>query len=209
MRRNVLACSATILAFLIPADALAATFFVDPTAPGADDGSSWADAFADLQSALALATNGDEIRVAGGTYVPGPTRSDTFRLPSGVVTRGSFGGYSSPEPDARDFDATPSILSGEIGTPTRDDNCYSVVDASGTAAGTTLDGFVVTRGHAWGGGTERGGGLYTNLGSPTLRDVRFADNVSRWHGAGDLGGRRIIKKKKKKEIIKIIYFIRR
>ena len=49
-----------------------AIIFVDADATGANDGSSWADAFNDLQYALAFAQYDDEIRVAQGIYKPGP-----------------------------------------------------------------------------------------------------------------------------------------
>ncbi len=47
-----------VLAFVSPATA---QVFVDANATGNDDGTSWDDAFPDLQAALANATGGDEI----------------------------------------------------------------------------------------------------------------------------------------------------
>jgi len=44
--------------------------YVDDDARGADDGSSWEDAFRYLQDGLAAASAGDEIRVAAGVYRP-------------------------------------------------------------------------------------------------------------------------------------------
>ncbi len=49
---------------------LPAIYYVDSDAPTGGDGSSWADAFNDLQDALAVALTGDEIRVAQGLYSP-------------------------------------------------------------------------------------------------------------------------------------------
>jgi hypothetical protein len=44
--------------------------YVDDDAAGANDGSSWIDAYPCLQNALTFATHGDEIRVAEGIYKP-------------------------------------------------------------------------------------------------------------------------------------------
>ena len=50
---------------------------------GQQDGSSWNDAFPDLQQALAVSMDGDEIWVSQGTYYPTTTtdRSISFVLP--------------------------------------------------------------------------------------------------------------------------------
>src|SRR6187402_1979832 len=60
---------------------------VDASAPPGGDGSSWASAIADLQTALARARSGDSIWVAAGVHKPGPpgaSRESTFRLRDGV-----------------------------------------------------------------------------------------------------------------------------
>ncbi|MBN2271229.1 MAG: hypothetical protein JXN61_11485 [Sedimentisphaerales bacterium] len=46
--------------------------YVDANAPGQETGKCWTDAYTDLQPALLEALAGDEIRVAGGVYPPGP-----------------------------------------------------------------------------------------------------------------------------------------
>lgn len=52
------------------------TLYVDDNASGKNNGSSWDDAFNDLQNALAVAYPGSEIRVAQGIYTPeGPLHS--------------------------------------------------------------------------------------------------------------------------------------
>ncbi len=77
--------------------------FVDADATGAGNGRSWADAYVDLQDALALAANTcvavSEIWVAEGTYRPdlgvgiiGGDQNATFELVSGVKIYGGFAG---------------------------------------------------------------------------------------------------------------------
>ena len=51
-------------------EAATTTLYVDVNASGANDGSSFTDAFADLQFAIDVACEGTEIRVAQGTYLP-------------------------------------------------------------------------------------------------------------------------------------------
>ena len=75
------------------------TIYVDADAAGANDGTSWADAFTFLQDALADANSADkpvEIRVAQGTYRPNRTASEpngtgdrtgTFQLINGVALK--------------------------------------------------------------------------------------------------------------------------
>ena len=58
-------------------------WYVNLSAAGADDGTSWADAYDDLHDALDAAGSGDEIWVATGAYEPDRGTGDrtaTFQL---------------------------------------------------------------------------------------------------------------------------------
>lgn len=59
-----------VFSLMIVSSASARIVYVDTDATGENDGSSWADAFNDLQDALTVAQYGDEIRVAQGIYTP-------------------------------------------------------------------------------------------------------------------------------------------
>jgi len=98
--------------------------FVDASAYGANDGTTWADAYPYLQDALADADASEkpvEIRVAQGIYRPDQgmrqtpgDRSATFQLPNGTTVNGGYAGIAGPEPDARDINVYRSILSGDL-----------------------------------------------------------------------------------------------
>ena len=61
----------TIIAALALAHAARSeTIYVDQSATGANNGQDWANAFLELQSALAEASPGDEIWVAEGNHRP-------------------------------------------------------------------------------------------------------------------------------------------
>ncbi len=135
-----------------------AIVYVDKDAAGLNDGSSWTDAFTDLQEALEWATCAgvDEIWVADGTYLPtgGSDRSVSFQLVNGVTL---YGGFSGMETSAADRDSLGggTILSGDIGQPGFDeDNSYHVVVGSGTDSTAVLNGFTVTAGYADGSDTD-------------------------------------------------------
>ena len=177
-----------ILAFLLSALSLlvaflpagAGTIFVSVGATGADNGSSWADAYTDLQSALTTAISGDAIWVAAGTYKPtsGSDRDATFQLASGVALYGGFEGTETLL-GQRDWVANATILSGDIGIPDdSSDNSYIVVTGSSTDATAVLDGFTVTAGAGY-----AGAGMMNDNGSPTVVNVTFSRNVADY-GAG-------------------------
>lgn len=132
------------------------------------DGSSWTKAYRNLHDGLAAAQPGDTIRVADGTYGPdegaGITPGDraaSFVVPNNVTVLCGYAGYGAPNPDARDVEAYPTILSGDLngddlwGILNLSDNSYHVVRASGSG---TLDGAIITAGNANGAGDDGCGG---------------------------------------------------
>jgi Right handed beta helix region len=189
------ALSLSLMLALAPV-AAADTLFVDADlATGADDGSSWPDAFQGalgLQDALAAAVAGDQIFVAQGTYLATDTgvRTISFALKIGVEVYGSFlGGETSPA-ERPPFGTAPSVLSGDLagndGLAIFSDNTIHLVTTTGTDATAVLDGFVVSSGAAAAAGAnnDRGAGILC-LGavSPTIRNCRFVGNRCTFGGA--------------------------
>lgn len=88
---------------------------------GACDGSSWPDAFTDLQEALdeaaALSVSVPaEVWVAAGTYLPDRGTGDrtlSFHLHNNVALYGGFAGWEVRR-DQRDFRVNETILSGDL-----------------------------------------------------------------------------------------------
>jgi len=184
--------------------------YVDPDAPGADDGTSWENAYNFLQDALAEAnSNGDvnEMRVAEGTYKPDAVSTDpngsgdrnaTFQLIGGVRVYGGYAGYGHSSPDDRNVGLYRSILSGDLSGDdgpdfvNNDENSYHVVTGSGTDSTAVLDGFIIMGGNAdhehdnappRNFGIHFGGGLVNSYGNPTLANCTFTGNNSH-HGGG-------------------------
>jgi len=120
------------------------TIYVDDNATGLNDGSSWENAYPDLQDALAVAAYNDDIRVGQGTYKPTSSsdRTISFQLVNGVTLRGGYAAVGTANPDARDVILYETILSGDIGTiSVTTDNSYNVIDCSGSDSTSMLIGF--------------------------------------------------------------------
>ncbi len=159
--------------------------FVDTQAQGANNGLSWANAYIDLQEALAEAKPGDQIWIAGGIYRPVASglRTHSFELVSGVELHGGFDG-SENWLHERDPAAPETILSGDIGTVGNpDDNLYHVISATHVISSTVLEGLTINGGNADGNGENGlGGGLYSKGGSLRLINVTFAGNAAIYGG---------------------------
>jgi len=172
--------------------------YVRAAATGANNGTSWENAFRDLQDAITIATSGDTILVAQGTYFPtdDTDREKRFLLKNGVVILGGFNGTECLT-SQRDPMLYETILSGDIGVPgDSTDNSFHVLFTLGTDSTTVLDGFTITRGQAihpdggaYSGHLDKGGGLYVGTiatlphANPRIRNCRFISNVGKNGGA--------------------------
>jgi hypothetical protein len=150
--------------------------YVNLAATGANNGTSWANAYTSLQTAINAAGAGSQVWVAAGTYKPtsyldpkvtNDPRSRFFLLKGGVSVLGGFAGMET-QLDQRDVEANPTILSGDFsgndsatwppvvgndgnvgsGDFTRSENAYHVVGALGQTTAPILDGFTITGGNA-------------------------------------------------------------
>ena len=165
------------------------TLYVDPNALGDNSGSSWDNAFTNLQSALSAAFDGDTIKIADGTYKPTTTtnRTVSFLLKNRLGIYGGYAGAGAPNPDARDTTLYPTILSGEIGIErSNSDNSYNVVVCKYLDGPVTLDGLTITRGHANNSAAEQtyhGGGIFIYQCSPSISNCVFTENFASYGGA--------------------------
>ena len=202
------------LAFGIWTSAYAETYDLDDDAPGGN-GLSWPQAFNNLQIALGAAEQSggpDLIKVAQGTYKPGPAgqRLESFVLPTELTLEGGYIGWDEPDPDVRDPDLYVTILSGDIDnndlnspadhwTDIVGGNSLHVItvihpiDQNPSLAHTIeVDGFVITAGDADGEDDQGiGGGAYLDnkhlvpiVPGPKFRKCTFTGNRSNEGGGG-------------------------
>lgn len=107
----------------------AASVYYDSHATGANDGSSWADAYSDLQAAITAAGDGGEVRIAKGVHTPITTKNLSDAITIGNVK--ISGGWSA---DGRVEDPSLTILNGDL----NGDDRY--VDVNGSEICKLLDG---------------------------------------------------------------------
>lgn len=184
-----------------------ATWFVDASNTGTQNGQSWSTAFADLQDAINAATAGDSVFVTSGTYKPtemlgnGNTdRDKCFLLKSGVLVYGGFTGTEGSLNDRASDSASLHVtntttLSGDLGTAgDSSDNAYHVVVSLLHSTTTLLDGFTIRDGYANDTSSvvanglivdrNYGGGISLVTSFTTLKNLVVRDNISSRGGAG-------------------------
>jgi predicted outer membrane repeat protein len=185
----------------VPLSASAATIYVDANATGANDGSSWTNAYNFLQDALADARSHpyiNQIYVAQGIYTPDTSTADpkgtgerlaSFALINGVAF---YGGFPSGGSDTqhRDPSIYETILSGDIGIlGDNSDNCYHIFhhpEGLNLNSSAVLDGFTVTAGNANGPYPHytQGGGMDNYYCNPTIINCLFSYNGAHYYGGG-------------------------
>ncbi|WP_208112424.1 putative Ig domain-containing protein, partial [Pedobacter metabolipauper] len=189
---------------LIALHTSAAIKYVNWNATGANNGTSWNDAYTVLQSALISAVAGDEIWVAKGTYHPTVRAGDGTRdqdkafvlVPNVKI----FGGFAGTETDlaGRNWTTNTTILSGDLdnsGTLTNADAAHVVI-SSGAVGSAELNGFTITGGNVYVPSDSRivnglqistsyGGGIYSESSAPKLINLIVYGNkgaVGNGHG---------------------------
>ncbi len=137
--------------------------YVKANATGANDGTSWANAYISLGTALNAATNGVQVWAAAGTYkpdrdslgnlTPADNRNKTFVLKNGVALYGGFVGTETTLTQ-RNVAANATILSGDIGILNDvTDNIYKIMLVRDLTTATRIDGLTVTLGGGFGQGS--------------------------------------------------------
>ena len=173
---------------------------VDADAVGGGDGAAWGSAFDDLQSALGVAADGDEIWIAAGLYTPSDTDAAvSFALIDGVSLYGGFFGDETQRAQ-RDPELYKSILSGDVDGDDIIGSLYQqvgwnsghIIVASGVSPSTILDGLTVEAGAIGPIGTSAGShlmsgsGLYSIGGSPTINNCVFQYNRAAFSAGGGM-----------------------
>ncbi|MCF8357958.1 MAG: T9SS type A sorting domain-containing protein [Prolixibacteraceae bacterium] len=201
MKKLITLISIILLTFLKVTSA--STIYVDCNATGANNGTSWANAYTSLQTALGAATSGDQIWIAAGTYKPGTTRDSYFAMIEDVKIYGGFAGNETAVNQRTGYgvgEANETILSGDINgddvitgsgatlsITNNEDNCYHVIcnNDNGLTSAALLDGVTITGGNANKSISPQyyGGGMHNDHSSPNLNNVTFSKN-----SAGGGGG---------------------
>ncbi|QTE22997.1 FG-GAP-like repeat-containing protein [Polaribacter cellanae] len=154
--------------------------YVNASATGKNDGTSWANAYTHLQDALAnkkMCIN--EIWVAKGTYTPGNKRTDAFNPTANVKIYGGFNGIETTL-NQRNWKANPTILSGEIGAAGNTDNSYTLLRIK-DKNNITIDGLIFENANANADvgifDDQLGAGIYNyNSNNTTINNCIFRNN---------------------------------
>lgn len=167
------------------------TVYVNPAATGLNTGTSWANAFTDLQTALDDARDNEAVWLVGGTYKPTTANGDrtiAFTTSSKINLIGGFAGTEASAND-RVYATNETILSGDLNgnddtnldpsNALRADNSYRVLVLNSGADTNNviirLERITITSGNANGTGFyNRGAGITKGA---VVRTLTLADCI--------------------------------
>jgi hypothetical protein len=162
----------------------ATVVYVDATVVGGlNTGTSWANAYTSLATALANAPTGAQVWIRAGTYKPTTTtdRTISFTIDRRLSLYGGFAGTETAV-SQRDLSVRRTVLSGDIGAS----DTHRVVWVN--AADVVIDGVEVVGASGATGTSTSGAGIYVAaVTGLVLRDVVIRDNTNAGtdsHGAG-------------------------
>ena len=190
----------TLLVVFLTTTILFGQVYVNQDAIGANDGTSWNNAFTKLQFALDAASPGDQIWIAAGKYVPTGSKPESshFILTTPVELYGGFNGTETSL-QQRDWNTNFTILSGDIlgddqpgdFNNNREENAHHVLIINAGETQTLIDGLIFES------GTSRldansyfpdandipynrwcGGALYIYRSGATIQNCLFRDNYA-------------------------------
>lgn len=164
--------------------------YVNHNASGSNNGTTWANAYTSLSSAIAD-QSANEIWIAAGTYLPGADTSATFTINRPLKIYGGFEGTES-ELNQRDVELYPVVLSGDILgddipgnlSANRSDNSRHIIFVENFSGGSfELDGVTIRGGtnndfieNASSDFVYRGAGIYA-LSPCAIRNCSFFENI--------------------------------
>jgi hypothetical protein len=187
----------TLLLLLLSLCLPARVIYVAFDATGLGDGTSWANAFPDLQDAIdsAVGDGEDSLFVKAGTYYPPRTnfgsdapnviRARTFYNSADVRLFGGFTGIETSL-DQRNWRLNETILSGDLGVVGDDsDNAYHVLKFE-TGTVSEVNGFIIRQGRATGNGSSsNGAGMYIReMDTAILSKLIIEENLATEDGGG-------------------------
>lgn len=155
---------------LVNSYSFSTTLYVDQFASGANNGSSWANAYIELNDAITNASSGDAIWIAAGNYKPDwngsshtGNRNLSFSLPANISLYGGFVGNETLL-SQRNWGTNQTVLTGDLNGddvvtfPTftnYTENSARLFFIANSSSGIVLDGLIIQGANnniSWGGG---------------------------------------------------------
>lgn len=184
----------SVILFFLSLAVQANVHYVKQDATGSNNGTSWTDAYTDLQSAISAFQAGDTICVAAGIYHPDTiNRNKTFLIPDGAIVLGGFSGtetaINTETISNRDFLASETVLSGDLNQDDSaftniEENSLHVVKFDNVGASTLLDGFTISGGNANGSNYSQNyaGAILFQVANAHVKNVIFINNRADSYG---------------------------